>query len=106
MSDEIKTELTTEQKQAAVIADILSKTVQPSESGDLASITLLEANDYENDVTYVRFHKHGHCIISESSLSDDTMDRLCAAWIAWRVKQYAPPVEDDGGLAELGDHPF
>jgi len=101
--------LTLEGAQAAVITEILGKFVTPSEMGDLASITLLEAsgnNEYEKSTTFVQFHKYGNIELSGDSLSREAMDRLVAAWIKWRIDHYTPPVEDDGGLAEIDDHPF
>jgi hypothetical protein len=89
--------------QAAVLREILGKVITPSEASDLASITVLEATEYADGTTFCKFHKFGHVSISDSTLSDETMDRFMAAWIAWRVKHYKPPVKDDGGL---DDHPF
>lgn len=90
--------------QAAVIREILSKLVTPSEIGDLASVTLLDASEYENDTTFCKFHKYGNVYISDTNLSDETMDRFVAAWIKWKSDHWQPPVEE--GLGEIDDHPF
>jgi hypothetical protein len=91
--------------QEAVIADILSKTVVPSESGDLASISLLEATD--DGAVYIRFHKYGYTELSDSSLSDVSMDCLCAAWIDWRKKHYkAAPTGTEQELGDIENRPF
>jgi hypothetical protein len=97
-------ELTTEQKQAAIIAEILASRVTPSET-DLASITLLEANEYGDETTFVKFHKFGHIVLSDSVLSEQVMNRLVAAYIDWRTKHYKAPTDGDD-LGDINDHPF
>lgn len=87
-----------------MIAEILGKFVTPSEAGDLASITLLEANEYSDGTTFCKFHKYGHVEVSDNSLSDETMDRFVAAWIKWRTDHYQPLTEDS--LGSIDDQPF
>lgn len=91
--------------QDAVIAEILKKTVQPSECNDLARIVMLHSDRY-NEPVYVQFQKYRDQALSQTTLSSEMMDRLCASWIAWRAKNYDASVYDDGSLGEIEDHPF
>jgi len=90
-----------EDAERAVIADILSKTPTPSEVNGIASVSALGA-DRRGDFLFCKFHCFADNEVSRSVLSDEGMDRLCAAWIAWRTKRYEPPM----ALGDLDDHPF
>jgi hypothetical protein len=104
--------------QEAVIAKILASLIAPSEADDKSAITFLEASKW-TDTTVLALNRHNDHYLTQVEKfvgngdrlntikpSDVALDRLCAAWIAWRTKHYAPPSTGEEGLGNLDDHPF
>ena len=92
----------------AVIADILSKFVNPDEVNSSTTTTVIEVAN-STDSFLCAFRDWGYHVLTQSSYdsspqmtqvtpSTRVMDRLTAVYINWRVKNYAPGEEDD--------HPF
>jgi hypothetical protein len=105
--------LTLEGNRAAVIKEILRKLVVQQEGGDDTSQRVALEIDQWGSISAAIFNRwtNHHIIQAEDDKvnhlmpSNEVMDKLCAAWIAWRTQHYEPPKEGDS-LGDLDDHPF